>query len=108
MEKISIKTNEGLEFVNKSEISHIEAISNYSKVILENNKCIIANDCLAKIQLKIDSEEFFRIHKSYLINLNHTKKYIKQGGGTIVMTNGAEINISRNKKDDFLKLMKEN
>ncbi|MBK7468511.1 MAG: LytTR family transcriptional regulator [Saprospiraceae bacterium] len=47
-----------------------------------------------------------RIHRSYLININHVKEYKKGEGGFVLMSNKAEIEISRRKKDEFLFRMK--
>jgi two-component system LytT family response regulator len=47
--------------------------------------------------------EFFRVHNSYLINLNHVKEYLKGLGGELIMTNGLTASISRNKKVELFK-----
>jgi two-component system LytT family response regulator len=41
----------------------------------------------------------------HLINLNYVRKYLRGDGGRVVMENGDEIDVSRRKKDDFLKLI---
>ena len=50
---------------------------------------------------------FLRIHKSFLINLLHIKEYMRGEGGTVVMSNGMEIEVSRRKKELFLTKVKE-
>ena len=50
---------------------------------------------------------FLRIHKSFLINLMHVKEYVRGEGGTVIMTNGMEIEVSRRKKELFLTKVKE-
>ena len=53
-------------------------------------------------------ENFFcRIHKSYLVNLAHVKEYIRGEGGSVILTNGKEIEVSRRKKEIFLGQIKE-
>jgi two-component system LytT family response regulator len=49
--------------------------------------------------------QFFRVHNSHLINLTHIKKYSRGEGGQVVMQNDDVIDISRRKKDEFLKLI---
>ncbi len=50
---------------------------------------------------------FLRVHKSFLINLLHVKEYIRGEGGTVIMSNGMEIEVSRRKKEQFLAKVKE-
>ena len=47
-------------------------------------------------------DNFFRIHRSHLINLEHVKKYIKGEGGYVVMTDNSQVEVSRRNKNDFL------
>jgi two-component system LytT family response regulator len=48
-----------------------------------------------------------RIHKSYLVNLLHVKEYLKGEGGSVVLSNGKEVEVARRKKDIFISKMKE-
>jgi two-component system LytT family response regulator len=48
-----------------------------------------------------------RVHNSHLINLNHVKKYTKGEGGIITMVDGSEVDVSRRKKNEFLKRLSE-
>jgi two-component system LytT family response regulator len=50
---------------------------------------------------------FLRIHKSFLINLLHVKEYSRGEGGTVIMSNGMEIEVSRRRKELFLAKVKE-
>jgi two-component system LytT family response regulator len=48
---------------------------------------------------------FFRIHKSFIINLHEVSKYVRGEGGHVVMTNDAVVPVSRLRKDEFLKIV---
>jgi len=54
----------------------------------------------------LEEQNFFRAHRSYLINLSHVKMYRRGEGGTIIMNDGSEIELSRQNKDAFLQLFK--
>ena len=49
--------------------------------------------------------DFIRVHHSHLINLKHVKRYIKSDGGSIEMSNGAQIAISRQRRDMIVELL---
>ena len=60
---------------------------------------------------RLDFEEllldyrFYRVHHSHLINLNYISKYVRGDGGQITIRNGDVIDVSRRKKEVFLKLI---
>jgi two-component system LytT family response regulator len=56
----------------------------------------------------LPKNQFFRIHKSFLINVNHIKKYIKTDGGSVLMQNGDILDVSRRKKQEFLDFLQKN
>jgi two-component system LytT family response regulator len=49
--------------------------------------------------------EFFRVHKSHLINIKKVKKYLRTDGYFAEMQDGSKVEISRRKKDEFLQIM---
>ena len=67
-------------------------------------------DKIAYKQLKdfedmLQAYRFYRVHNSHLINLNYIKKYIRGEGGQVILQNGDSIDVSRRKRDEFLKLI---
>jgi two-component system LytT family response regulator len=53
-----------------------------------------------------DNPLFFRTHKSHIVNLKFIKQYIRGEGGELIMNDGNNITLSRNRKQDFLSLFK--
>ena len=104
-EKVAIPTGEGLEFIPIKNIIHIESSSNYSKICMTDNKNLLVTKLLGDLEEILQPYKFFRVHNSHLINLSYIKKYIRGEGGQVVMQNGDVIDVSRRKKDDFLKLI---
>jgi len=47
---------------------------------------------------------FYRVHKSYLINLLHISRFEKQEGGYIVLTNGQKIPVASRKREELMAL----
>lgn len=59
---------------------------------------------LKEIDEALSGPDFFRVHSSFLINLNHIKKFVRVDGGYIVMDNDATINISRSRRQEFMEM----
>ena len=104
LNKIALSTMQGLIFVTLDDVIRIEAESSYCNFILKDKKKILLSKTLADVEEIIQSPEFFRAHKSYIINLKYVEKYIRGDGGEIVMSDGVSIALSRSKKAEFLEL----
>lgn len=65
--KLFVKNNQDLIAINPEEIIYVEADDNYSKVHTEKGYHVISHT-LKKVEEKLTSRGFIRIHKSYLIN----------------------------------------
>lgn len=104
-EKIAIPTTDGLEFIPIHTILHIESSSNYSKLYLQNGKSLLVTKLLKDFEDMLLPYRFYRIHNSHLINLQYIEKYIKGEGGQVRLTNGTLLDVSRRKKEEFLKLI---
>ncbi|MEL6989430.1 MAG: LytTR family DNA-binding domain-containing protein, partial [Bacteroidota bacterium] len=59
---------------------------------------------LKEAENRLNEAVFKRVHASYLINLEHVKKYDKADGGYFVMINGDIVPISRRKKQELSSL----
>lgn len=105
MNKLAIPTLEGLLFIDIQTIVYLEASSNYTHLFLSDKTKLTASKTLKEFEDLLPAEFFFRPHHSYLINLNFIKKYIKGDGGQIELQTGAIVEVSRRKKESFLKLI---
>jgi two-component system LytT family response regulator len=103
--KIAIPTMEGLEFFYVRDILYLEGQSNYSRIYTKDGKSILVTKTLKDFEESLGQYQFFRIHLSYYINLAYVKKYIRGDGGSVVMENGAELDVSRRRKDDFIRAL---
>ena len=66
---------------------------------------ILASRTLGDFETILQPHGFFRIHKSYLINLVHLKKYLRGEGGQVIMADGATLDVSRRKKEELMELV---
>ncbi len=103
--KICLSTADGYEFINVDEILYCKAEGSYTAFKLTNGTNFLVSKHLKEYENLLAGQHFMRVHNSFLINLEEVKKYVKADGGYILMNNGDPISISRNKKDDFFKIM---
>ena len=104
-DQIAVPTNDGLEFIQIKQIIRIESSSNYSKLFLLNGQYLLVTRQLKDFEELLQDYRFYRVHHSHLINLNYIARYIRGDGGQITMRNGDIIDVSRRKKEVFLKLI---
>lgn len=100
--KLALPTAEGLLFVKVSNILYCEASSNYTEIVTEDGKKHVVSRTLKEYDEMLSDHNFFRIHNSYLINLNAIKKYVRGEGGYVVMNNDRSLDVSKRKKESFL------
>ena len=100
--RLAIPTSDGMEYLNPKDIVRIEADRSYSWFYLTGGRKILVSKNLKEFQDLLSDRHFFRPHNSYLINLKYVKKYVRKEGGYILMQDGSEIPVSRNRKDLFL------
>jgi two-component system LytT family response regulator len=105
--RLCLPTQKGFTIVKLEEIVYCEAQRSYTIFRLVNNRSIIISKPLFDYDKLLADTIFLRVHKSFLINLMHVKEYLRGEGGTVIMSNGMEVEISRRKKEQFLIKVKE-
>lgn len=100
--KLALPTAEGVHLIEKSAIVRIEALNNYSAFILTNGKKIIVSHTLKEYESALQPDNFFRVNRSTIINLNYVIKYKRGDGGTLELQDGFETEVSPQKKEELI------
>jgi len=100
--KIALPTSEGLVFVKLSDIIRCEAEDNYTHFYLVGGEHFLVSKTIKYFEELLTDQDFFRIHQSHLININHIAEYHKGEGGYAIMSDDSSVIISRRKKEAFL------
>lgn len=100
--RLALPTAEGVYIVDKANIIRVEAMSNYSVFILTDSKKIIVSKTLKEYEPVLDASNFMRVNRSVIVNLDFVVKYRKGDGGTLELSDGAEIEVSAQKKEVLL------
>jgi two-component system LytT family response regulator len=102
--KITVNTDGKLLFLDNDDVLYAESDGNYSTLYLSDGRKIVLTKKLKEIDELLPPETFFRIHNSYIINLEKVKEYLKTDGYVVLVSNH-KIPVSRKKKSDFLDLI---
>ena len=106
--KIALPVADGLLFVETSDIAYLEADGAYTEVWLKNGSKILVSKKLKFFEEVLDKRpNFFRSHRSYIVNINFIKKYNK-ADNALTLDNGKTIIISRERKNEFEQQLKNN
>lgn len=84
LDKLMIKNKEGISFVDTNEIMLIQREES-STVIYTKTDSFTTSISLSDIEDKLDKNQFFRSHKSYIINLSLITKIYPYGRWTYVV-----------------------
>lgn len=103
--KISIPTAEGLQVVSLEDIQYLSASSNYTLLHLKDGSKLLSSRSLKNYETLLPQPLFFRCHQSYIINTNFIKRYIKEDGGQIELTNEIILPVSRRKRNLLMNLL---
>lgn len=107
-DKLAVPVYDGIEIVEIEDIVYCRSESNYTSLIFKSGKKLVASKTLKYFTETLPADKFFRIHKSFLIQLSHILKYLKRDGGELVMVNGDVLPVSRNSREELLKLIQNN
>ncbi len=103
--KIILPMNDGLLLLNISEIIRLESDGAYTTFYTMDGNKYVTSRTLATYEEQLIPQAFFRVHHSHLINMNHINKYVKGEGGYVIMSDNSSIDVSRRKKEDFLRAL---
>ncbi len=104
-EKISFSTQQAIHFISPAIILYGESDSNYTTLHFIDKSKMVVSKTLKEVEEMLVHYNFYRIHHSYIINLKQVNRYMKIDGGFIEMTNGAQLPISRQRKEELMNIL---
>lgn len=102
--KIIIPSIDGLEFVKIEDIIHCQGETGYTKIHLKNKKSMMSSNSIGHFNKLLESNDFYLVHKSHLINLSYIDKYLNEG--YVILNTTIKVPVSRNRRQDFLDKLK--
>lgn len=104
LDKIKLPTAHGVRFVAPDDIVYCEAKQENTLVTLTDEEWLVTRS-LKYFENHLDSRRFFRIHKSFLLNLEHVDSYSKAEGGSVKTSTQKTIYVGRSRKKEFARVL---
>ncbi len=103
VEKIAIPNKDGLSILTTSEVLYLEGDAKYTTLYMVSGERFVSSKNIGEFEDLLDPEQFFRCHRSWMINLKHVVRFLKFDY-QVELSNKKLIDVSTRKKDEFLKL----
>lgn len=101
--KIMVTTINGFELLPVIDIIRCQSDINYTTIFIKDRTKLVVAKTLKEFEEMLEEYNFFRVHNSHLVNLAYVKSYNKGKGGSVIMTDNTEIEVSTRRKEDFLR-----
>lgn len=106
--RIAIPMNDGTQFVEIDDIILFQADGAYTQIHLKDKKHLLVSKPVRVFdELLQHRPQFYRCHRSFLINLNYIEKYSKGEGEMLLLGNRVAC-LARDRKNEFEQLLKDN
>lgn len=100
--RIALSDSETIHYIPVRDVIRAEATGNYSTFFVNGGTRIVVSTTLGHFEDILQPNGFFRPHRAHLVNLRHVMRFQKSEGGSLIMSDGAVLDVARRRKDDML------
>lgn len=106
VKKLALPVAEGLIFADTDTLTHLQADGAYTHFHFEDGKKVVVSKKIKEFEEALTQQSnFFRTHRSFIVNLKKIKQYVKQEGGYVLLENDIQVPLARERKDEFLQVI---
>jgi len=102
---ITVAHSKGMKVIRFAELLYLKANGPYCEFCMEGEK-FMASKGMKYFEELLPDTQFFKIHKSYIINMDYLKEYLFDDVPYALMTNGHRLEIARRRRDKFLQALR--
>ena len=103
---LSVPALNGYIFLKVVDVLYIKANGSYTEIYTAGKPPITVSKNLKYFENALSTfEQFVRVHRSFLVNTQHMKRFDKTDRGTIVMNDDAEIDLARDRREAFFSVV---
>ncbi len=103
--KLAVPTLYGHKFINPKNIIHIKAEGSYSIIFTENEGQIMISKNLKSIENALKQDNFLRVHRSHIVNLDKVTEFHKNDGGYLVLESEERVEIGSSNRAQIVETL---
>ncbi len=104
-ERVALPSFDGFFFERVCDIVYCAADQVYTQVHLTNGRSLVVSKPLCTVEQLLPEQLFFRIHKSFLVNLSFVNIFSREGGFHVILENGTRLNVASRRKSMLLQIL---
>ncbi len=93
------------DFAGKHVIDYIFLFEGYTIMVLKNGSNELVDMPLGAVEELLAGQSFFRIHRSFLVNLRRVKEMEIKNNKLLIRMRGHELPVARRRKRELLQLL---
>lgn len=108
-DRLAIRTNGRVVFLNLDEIHWVEAAANYVRLNTAKDSYLF-RETISRISDRLNPADFVRIHRSMIVNVRRIKELIPVNSGeyVVILNSGKELSCSRGYRSNLQHLIAKN
>jgi len=105
--RMAVQASGRILFIKTTEIDWIEAVGNYLNLHIGTEAHLLRGR-VSELEKRLDPNQFFRIHRSTIVNLDRVKEFqsLFKGDGVTILKNGTRLSVSRGCSQRLQRLLK--
>ena len=101
-QRIALATADGIHLYELSTIIRCTADGNYTRIFFTNGQQTLVAKTLKGLEELLQGQQFERIHKSHIINIDHLRSYLTRDNGQVVLSDRSILQVAQRKKAALL------
>jgi two-component system, LytTR family, response regulator len=106
IEKVAVTTQSDVQFIPIDQIYYLKSDNNYTSFFTTLTPVLISSKNIGYYEDLLEQHHFFRVHNSFLVNLNKVSKFHRGKSGYLELENGTTLEVSVRRKDELLKKLR--
>lgn len=104
--KIALPSEDGLVLIPFTDIIKCQADRAYCNFHINDGRKILISKAMKEFEEVLLEQNFIKVHKSTIVNINYVSNYISGRGGYLKMLDDSLVTVSVRKKDELMKVLK--